>query len=98
LLLRNVCIITDERVIDIDFNNLLEKKFSDAKISMIQDVTSRVAGVSQTLFNYGTVLVQTASEVNELVFEKIPNPDKVIKVLQLMRQEEELEAIEGRIN
>src|SRR4030043_1832859 len=58
----NVCIITDERVIDIDFNNLLVKKFADAKISMIQDVSSHVIGVSQTLFNYGTVDVQTAAE------------------------------------
>lgn len=94
----NVCIITDERVVDIDFNNLLIKKFTDAKLSMIQDVTSHVVGVTQTLFNYGTVFVQTASEVPELIFEKIPNPDKVIKILQQLRQEEELEALEGRIS
>lgn len=93
----NTYIVTDERVVDIDFVNLLNKKFSDAKISMIQDVTSKVSGFSQTLFNYGTILIQTASEVNELIFEKVPNPEKVIKVLQQLRQEEEQEAIEGRI-
>ena len=93
----NVCIITDERVVDIDFNNLLIKKFTDAKISMIQDVTSKVVGVTQTLFNYGTVFVQTAAEVPELIFSQIPNPDKVIKVLQQLRQEEEQEALEGRV-
>lgn len=93
----NVCIITDERVVDIDFNNLLIKKFTDAKISMIQDVTSRVVGVGQTLFNYGTVLIQTAAEIPEICFEKIPNPEKVVKVLQQLRQEEEQEALEGRI-
>ncbi len=93
----NVCIITDERVVDIDFNNLLIKKFADAKISMIQDVSSHVIGVSQTLFNYGTVDVQTAAEVPEITFELIPNPEKVIKVLQQLRQEEEQEALEGRI-
>ncbi|MFA6519091.1 MAG: PH domain-containing protein [Candidatus Shapirobacteria bacterium] len=93
----NTYIVTDERVVDIDFVNLLNKKFTDAKISMIQDVTSKVSGFSQTLFNYGTILIQTASEVNELVFEKIPNPEHVIKVLQQLRQEEEQEAIDGRI-
>lgn len=93
----NVCIITDERVVDIDFSNILVKKFSDAKINMIQDVTSQVVGVSQTLFNYGTVLVQTAAEVPEIEFQYIPNPEKVIKVLQQLRQEEEQEAIEGRV-
>jgi len=93
----DVYIITDERVIDIEFRNLLDKKFAEAKISMIQDVSSRVAGISQTMFNYGDVRVQTAAEIPELCFEKVPNPDKVIKVLQMMREEEELEAIEGRV-
>ncbi len=93
----NVGIITDERVVDIDFNNLLDKKFSDAKISMIQDVTSRVSGVSQTLFNYGSVFIQTAAEVPEIEFEKVPSPDRIIKILQQLRQEEEQEAIEGRV-
>jgi len=93
----DVYIITDERVIDIEFNNLLDKKFAETKISMIQDVSSRVAGISQTMFNYGDVRIQTAAEIPELCFEKVPNPDKVIKVLQMMREEEELEAIEGRV-
>lgn len=93
----NVFIITDERVIDIDFNNLLDKKFSEAKISMIQDVTSKVVGLSQTLFNYGSVYIQTASEVPEIEFERVGSPEKIIKVLQQLRQEEEQEAIEGRI-
>lgn len=78
-------IITDHRVVDIDFNNLLDKKFSEADLGRIQDVTSRVSGVSQTLFNYGTVLIQTAAEQNEIVFEKVPNPDKVTKILQELR-------------
>lgn len=93
----DVYIITDERVIDISFNNLLNKKFSEAKIGMIQDVTSRVSGVSQTMFNYGTIYIQTAAEVAEIQFEMIPNPEKIIKVLQILREEEELETLEGRV-
>jgi len=93
----NVFIITEERVIDIDFYNLLSKKFSEAKISMIQDVTATQKGVSQTILNYGTVLIQTASEIPVIKIETIPNPNLVIQVLQQMRGEEEQEAVEGRI-
>ncbi len=93
----NVFILTEERVIDIDFFNLLDKKFSEAKISMIQDVTAKSIGVSQTLFNYGTVLVQTAAEIPVIVIDKIPNPNLVLQVLQQMRSEEEQEALEGRL-
>jgi len=93
----NLYIITDERVVDIDFINLLNKRFSDAKISFIQDVTSQVSGFSQTMFNYGDILIQTAAEKNQFIFEKVPNPDVVTKILQQLRQEEEQEAIDGRI-
>lgn len=93
----NVFIITDERVIDIDFNNLLVKKFSEAKIDRIQDVTSKVIGLFPTMFNYGLVIIQTAAEIPEIIFENVPNPEKIIKVLQQLRQEEELEALQGRV-
>jgi len=93
----NVFILTEERVIDIDFFNLLDKKVSEAKINMIQDITSKTAGVSQTLFNYGNILIQTASEIPVIIIDKIPNPNLVLQVLQQMRSEEEQEALEGRL-
>jgi len=93
----NVFIITEERVIDIDFFNLLDKKMSEAKISMIQDVTATTNGVAQTLFSYGTVFIQTASEIPVITIDKIPNPNLVLQVLQQMRSEEEQEALEGRL-
>jgi len=93
----NVFILTEERVIDIDFYNLLDKKMSEAKISMIQDVTSKTSGLSQTLFNYGTILIQTASEIPLIKIDRIPNPDLVLQVLQQMRSEEEQEALDGRL-
>lgn len=81
----NVYIITSKRVIDIDFNNLLTKKYSEATIDAIQDVTSVVIGAIPTVFNYGNVLIQTASEVNELEFGRVANPEKIIRVLQEVR-------------
>lgn len=92
----NLFIITDERIIDIDFINLIDKRFTDTRIAMVQDVTAQVVGVIQTMFNYGNVLIQTASAIPEIEFKKIPKPELVIKVLQLMRQEEEKEFLEGR--
>ncbi len=81
----NVYLITTKRVIDIDFNNLLSKKYSEAGIDQVQDVTSTVIGAIPTMFNYGNVLIQTASEINELEFNRVPNPEKIIKVLQELR-------------
>lgn len=93
----NMAIITDERIIDIDFLNLTTKKVSDADLDKIQDVSFTNTGAIGTIFNYGDVLVQTASEITEFTFEKIPDPALVATVLQRLRTEEKIEAIEGRV-
>jgi len=93
----NVHIITDERIVDIDFYNLIYKEVSDANIDKIQDVTYKMGGVARTVFNYGDVIIQTASEVPNLEAIAIPKPALVAKILQDLRIEEEVEKLEGRI-
>lgn len=93
----NVHIATDERIVDIDFFNLIYKEVSDAKIDRIQDVTYKMGGVARTIFNYGDVFVQTAAEIPNFEFLAVPNPAGVARVLQELRTEEEREALEGRV-
>jgi len=93
----NVNIVTDERMIDVDFFSLLFKEVNVAQLNKIQDVTYRQIGAVTALFNYGDVLIQTASEVPTFVFESVPQPDKVTRILSELVQQEELEALEGRL-
>ena len=93
----NMTIITDERIVDVDFLNLTTKKVSDTDLDKIQDVSFTNAGAIGAIFNFGDVLVQTAAEVTEFVFEKVPSPADVAKILQRLRTEEKIEAIEGRV-
>ncbi len=81
----NVYFVTEKRVIDVDFYNLIDKRVSDAEIEKIQDVSYTTGGVARTMFNYGDVIIQTASEIPEFIFEAVPNPEKVIKVLGDLR-------------
>jgi hypothetical protein len=76
---------------------LTTKKVSDADIDKIQDVSFTNAGALGAIFNYGDVLVQTAAEIVEFVFERVPNPAGIANVLQRLRTEEKIEAIEGRV-
>lgn len=73
----NVYIITNKRIIDIDFWGLLYRNVSEANLKNIQDVTYSVSGFYQTVFNYGDVIVQTAAERPEFDFGSVPNPAKV---------------------
>lgn len=81
----NVFFITNRRVIDVDFFNLINKRVSDAEIEKIQDVSYSTSGAIGTTFNFGDVLIQTASEVTELSFERVPNPERVAEILNDLR-------------
>lgn len=93
----NVNIVTDERIIEVDFVNLIYRELTDANIDQIQDVTVQIGGAIRTFFNYGDVVVQTAAEIPQIVFEAVPNPDKVARILRELRVEEETEKLEGRV-
>ncbi len=73
----NVYIVTDKRIVDIDFWGLLYKNISETPYFNVQDVTYRTGGIIQTLFNYGDVYIQTAAEKREFEFESVPNPAEV---------------------
>ncbi len=86
----DVYFITDERIVDINFKNMMSKQISDAMIERIQDISLSQQGFWQSIFNYGDVLVQTAAEQSLFKFRSVPNPRDVLKVLQsLITQEEE---------
>lgn len=93
----HVNIITDERIIEVDFVNLVYREITDANIDKIEDVTVEVGGVFRTFFNYGNIVIQTAADVPKITFEAVPEPDKVTRVLRELRVEEEQEKIEGRV-
>ena len=93
----HVNIITDERIIEVDFVNLLYREITDANLDQIQDVTVEVGGALRTFLHFGDVVIQTAAQVPKIEFEAVPNPDKVARVLRELRIEEEQEKLEGRV-
>jgi len=93
----NVNFITDERILDVDFHNLIHKEISTAGIDSIQDVSYTQTGTFQSIFNYGNVFVQTAAEKPRFEFLKVPQPDRVVSILSDLMEQEELEKIEGRV-
>ena len=84
----NIYIVTNERIVDIDFYYLLYKKFSVAELSKIQDLSYTSGGILATLFNYGHVNIQTAGESPNLEFEAVPYPEKVVQTIRELTENE----------
>ena len=70
---RDKFIITDHRIIDIDQRGLFTRRVSEIELDRIQNVTYAVAGFFQTLFNFGTVTIQSAGN-NDLTLKQIADP------------------------
>ena len=73
----NVHIVSNKRVVDMDFSGVLYRNISDAPLRSIEDVTHTISGAAEILFNYGNVYIQTAAEQRELTFSGIPDPAQV---------------------
>ncbi len=85
----NVYLLTNERIVDFDFKGLLFKSTSYAILRQIEDVDPKILGFFPTFFHYGDIIVQTASEIPEFVFEKVARPDDVSReILGQVRHEE----------
>lgn len=73
----NVNIVTNERIVDIDFDKLFDHRVSEAQLEKIEDVSHSAVGMWAIIFDYGSVYVQTAAEQREFEFKRIPRPRDV---------------------
>ncbi len=77
----NVGIITNERIVDIDFSGILYKEVSATRLNKIEDVTDKTGGYLRSLFNFGHVYVQTAGTEENIEFIDVPFPSRVVRVI-----------------
>ncbi|MEK7065359.1 MAG: PH domain-containing protein [Patescibacteria group bacterium] len=75
----NIYIVTNERIVDIDFQYLLFKRFSQAELERIQDISYSSSGIFATIFHYGNVYIQTAGAAPNIEFLAVPSPDKAVE-------------------
>lgn len=77
----NLGIITDERVIDVDFSTVLYKEISTAYFNKIEDVTVKTGGFLASVIDYGNIFIQTAGTEVNIEFMNIPKPGRVAEVI-----------------
>jgi len=82
----NVGIITNKRILDVDFYGLMYKETTIAILSKVEDITTKSSGFFPSFFNYGNVFIQTAGAEVNIEFINIPKPQEVAKVInQLLK-------------
>lgn len=76
-----VGIVTNERILDIDFKSALYKEVAIARLSNVQEIASKSGGYINTLFNFGDIHVLTAGANVNIDFPNAPDPSFIIKLI-----------------
>lgn len=82
----SVYIVTDQRFIQISQKGLFHKSVVDMALGQIQMVNYEIAGFQQTMFQFGTIIMQTT--VGDLVIHEVHHPANIQKkLLEILRTE-----------
>ena len=73
----NTTLITNEKIVDINFESLLYKGVDLAPLTKIEEADSTTAGIFGTFFDFGNVLVQTAGARVAIEMKKVPHSAQV---------------------
>lgn len=73
---QNAYVLTNQRLIDLQYTKLFHHSVSEIPMDIIQDVTYEKNGVIASIINFGDVTVQTAS-YTEVILETVTDPKAI---------------------
>lgn len=77
----DIFLITNCRLIDFDQQGLFNKNVTETNFDNIQDISYNKKGIFATIFDYGNIVVKTASQNSNLEFYQVRFPAKVQELL-----------------
>ncbi|MDB5185948.1 MAG: hypothetical protein JWL85_471 [Candidatus Saccharibacteria bacterium] len=81
LYVNNVVIVTSEKIAQVLYRTIFDRKISQLSIGDVQDVTVSQRGLLSHIFNYGTLVIETAGEQNNYDFTYTPQPYEAAKAI-----------------
>lgn len=78
----NISLVTQKRVVDIDFSDVVYHDVAMTKLNLVEDVNYNQIGFIRSFFNYGDVFVQTAGEKPNFDFLAVPQPAKAVDIIE----------------
>lgn len=82
----NTLFITSQRVVRNDQSGLFNRTVIEILYSDIHEIIFKKKGIVSIVNNYGTLIIRTPSD-NKIVFNKVPDPEKVVEIINKTRSE-----------
>lgn len=72
-------VITNRRIVHVDWKSAVKREEYEAEITDIQDITTEEAGIFAflSIFDYGTFKLETASTKTSIIFTEAPDPEGI---------------------
>ena len=80
----DVLFITDQRVIRHEQTGLFSKTVTEVLYQDIHEIIFNKKGFASVVNNYGNLVIRTPSD-NKIIFEKIPDPERVVEIINKTR-------------
>jgi len=77
----NLGVVTNQKIVDIDANNLLNTQTAATIINKVEEVNKKSLGLVGSFFDYGDIYVETAGENPNVEFLKVPHPSEIVKII-----------------
>ncbi|MEK7548745.1 MAG: PH domain-containing protein [Patescibacteria group bacterium] len=88
----DIIFITNERIINVNQQGLLARQVSELSMNQIQNVTAEVNGLLRSLFNFGTLAIETAGEGTSddpsrpglqgyFTISDLPDPNRLARII-----------------
>lgn len=77
----NVVLVTSEKLTQVVYRTIFDRKISQLSIGDVQDTTVDQKGILSRIFNYGTLIVETAGEQQNYTFTYVPRPYEASKAV-----------------
>lgn len=77
----NVIFVTNEKVAQVAYISLFNRQITQLGIGQVEDVTVQQRGIFAHIFNYGTLIIETAGEKENGNFTLVPNPNKFSQII-----------------
>lgn len=68
------CLVTNQRVINVDQRGFFNRVITETDYAKIQEVTNSTSGMIGTTFNIGEINILTAGKESQLTIRNIPDP------------------------
>lgn len=93
----DIWVVTNHRIINISQTGLFHREVSELRLYRVQDASAAVSGFIQTLFNFGSIEIQTAGEKSHFVFQDVARPQEVSKNILQLAEKDRADSIDTTI-